>query len=84
MISENTDQSLHDKATRGEVLTDDEQLLSDDRYESQDKIEAGNFARKYAIDSDEIKRFEGDNIWKQLCNYPHTKRYSWDSAVIAC
>ena len=41
MISENTGQSLHDKAAQGEILTDDEQLLSDDRYESQDKIEAG-------------------------------------------
>ncbi|MEI6261239.1 MAG: hypothetical protein WCR46_15215 [Deltaproteobacteria bacterium] len=39
MISENAGQSLHDKATRGEILTDNEQILLSDWYESQDEIE---------------------------------------------
>lgn len=40
MISENWGQSLHDKATRGEILTDEEHLLLAEWYESQDKLEA--------------------------------------------
>jgi hypothetical protein len=39
MISENAGQSLHDRATRGEILTDNEQVLLSDWYESQDQIE---------------------------------------------
>jgi len=40
MISEKLVQSLHDKSTRGEILTVEEQLLLTDWYESQDKLEA--------------------------------------------
>jgi hypothetical protein len=41
MISENSGQFLHDKATRGESLTDNEQILLSEWYETQDKLEAG-------------------------------------------
>jgi len=41
MISENSGQSLHDKATRGDILTDNEQIMLSEWYESQDEIEAG-------------------------------------------
>ncbi len=40
MISEKLGQSLHDKSTRGEIFTDNEQILLADWYESQDKLEA--------------------------------------------
>jgi hypothetical protein len=40
MISENAGQSLRDKATWGWILTDNEQILLYDWYESQDEVEA--------------------------------------------
>ncbi|MEI6263425.1 MAG: hypothetical protein WCR46_26495 [Deltaproteobacteria bacterium] len=40
MISENAGQSLRDKATWGGILTDNEQILLYDWYESQDEVEA--------------------------------------------
>lgn len=49
MISENTGKSLHDKATRGELLTDNEQILLSEWYESQDKIEAGMLGREQSV-----------------------------------
>jgi hypothetical protein len=40
MISENTGNYLHDKATRGEILSDEEQALLCEWYRIQDKIES--------------------------------------------